>query len=288
MKKKYTAAVCQMDSNYDKQQNLQTAAEMIREAAAHGASLAVFPETMNYIGPDLKEQAETIPGPTTDLLCRAASQHRIWVVSGSIQERQKKGNPQNTLVLIDPNGKIICSYSKLHLFDADPSSGQIYRESADNSAGSALAVQDTELGRLGFAICYDLRFGEMFRLMALQGAQVICLPACFTTETGKDHWEVLLRARAIENGVFILAADQIGAKDQMNAYGRSMIVDPWGNVLAQCGDCTGLTYAEIDLEYEESVRRQLPSLKNRRSDLYQIIYKGRLPDDTDEMTNKSE
>lgn len=270
MKNKYLAAVCQMDSQNDKQKNLRTVGEMIAENAAKGAEIIAFPETMNFMGEGYCSQAEPVPGPTTDFLCGEAKKHHVWIVSGSFPEVQESGKPYNTLVLVDPAGKIRCKYRKIHMFDVEVDHTPSYKESDHNTAGNEIVLADTELGRLGFAICYDLRFGEMFRIMALQGAQVIFLPASFTMNTGKDHWETLLRARAIENGVYIVAPNQMGKKTNMLAYGKSMIIDPWGDVIARASDRTGSILAEIDLDYLEKVRRQIPSLENRRGEVYEV------------------
>ena len=267
--RKYLAAVCQMDSQENKEENLKIAGNLILEAAAKGAKLAVLPETMNYIGKGYRDQAEPVPGPTAQFLCGKAREGGIWVAGGSFPERTGE-NPKNTMLLINPEGRIVQSYSKIHMFDVDIEGGVSYRESDTNTAGDRIVLADTELGKLGFAICYDIRFGELFRLMALCGAQVICVPASFTLESGKDHWETLLRARAIENGVYILASNQIGKKVTMNTYGNSMIIDPWGTVIARAGERTGCIFAEIDLDYLDSVRRQIPVLENRRHEVYQL------------------
>ena len=208
---------------------------------------------------------------TTDFFCEQAAKHKVWIVSGSFPEEQENGKPYNTLILADPEGNIRCRYRKLHMFDVEVENTPSYKESDHNTAGNEIVLVDTELGRLGFAICYDIRFGEMFRIMALQGAQVIFLPASFTMNTGKDHWETLLRARAIENGVYIVAPNQMGKKTNMLAYGKSMIIDPWGDVIARASDKTGSILAEIDLDYLERVRRQIPSLENRRRDMYEVM-----------------
>jgi len=268
--RKYTVALCQVDSREDKQKNLEKAGELIAEAADKGAAIAAFPETMSYIGRGYSQQAESIPGPTTDFLCREAERHGIWLVSGSFPESDISGKPKNTMVLIDPEGRIRCKYSKTHMFDVVIKNGPTYMESGHNTAGDELVMADTPLGRLGFAICYDLRFDEIFRLMALNGAQVIFVPSSFTMNTGKDHWEPLLRARAIENGVYIAAPSQIGQKTGMNAYGKSMVVDPWGNVIARASDRPCCVTAEIDLDYIDAVRAQVPSIYNRREDLYSV------------------
>lgn len=271
MKTRYLVAACQMDSQNNKQANLRIAGEMIAENAAKGAEIIAFPETVNFMGKGYRHQAEPVPGPTTDFFCEQAAKHKVWIVSGSFPEEQENGKPYNTLILADPEGNIRCRYRKLHMFDVEVENTPSYKESNHNTAGNEIVLVDTELGRLGFAICYDLRFGEMFRIMALQGAQVIFLPASFTMNTGKDHWETLLRARAIENGVYIVAPNQMGKKTNMLAYGKSMIIDPWGDVIARASDKTGSILAEIDLDYLERVRRQIPSLENRRRDMYEVM-----------------
>lgn len=285
--KKYFVAVCQMDSQNDKHQNLKDAENMICEASEKGADLVVFPENMNFMGKGYRYQAEPIPGPTTDFLAALAKEHGIWILSGSIPETEQNEpteqkpepadadagmpKPKNSLVLIDPEGMICCKYSKLHLFDVDLNDGSSFRESDTATQGENIVLCDTELGRLGFTICYDLRFGELYRLLSLAGAKVIFVPACFAMQTGQAHWEVLLRARAIENGVYIVACNQIGEKYNMTAYGHSMVIDPWGRIIAQAEDKPGVLMSEIDLSEIEKVRAQIPSLKNRRGDLYELL-----------------
>ena len=166
----------------------------------------------------------------------------MWLVSGSFPEQNKRDKPYNTLVLIDPRGNIRCRYRKLHMFDIEVENTPSYRNPTTAWPEMKLSWRILSWGRLGFAICYDLRFGEMFRLMALQGAQVIFMPASFTMNTGKDHWETLLRARAIENGVYLVAPNQMGQKNNMLAYGKSMVVDPWGDVIARAGDRVGVSW----------------------------------------------
>lgn len=272
IKKKYKVAVCQMDSRSDKGKNLAAAEEMIREAAEKDASIVVFPEYMNFMGKGYRHQAEPVPGPTTVFLADLAKQYGLWIISGSFPEICGT-KPKNTLVLIDPNGEIRCKYSKIHMFDVDLDGGKSYHESKSATAGDEITLCETPLGVLGFTICYDLRFGELYRLLALSGAQVIFVPASFAAQTGKAHWEVLLRARAIENGVYIVACGQIGDKSIMSTYGHSMVIDPWGKVIARIKDQPGVLMAEIDLSYIEKVRRQIPSLQNRRTDVYELSRK---------------
>ena len=267
---KFMVAVVQMDTQNDKQANWQQMAAFVDEAAAKGAQLVAFPEVVNILSED-PVYAEPIPGPTTELLMRKAKEHHIWIHGGSISEVNPDGpRTYNTTVLINPDGEIAARYSKLHNFDMTLPDGSSVRESDRKEPGKEIVTVQTELGHLGFAICYDMRFPELFRLMALQGAQIIFLSANFTMPTGKDHWEPILRARAIENGCYIIAPDQTGVKEKFTAYGNSMVVDPWGTVIARASDKPGVILAEIDLDYLESVRQRNPSIHNRRTDLYEI------------------
>ena len=269
----YKIAVCQMNSVDDKEENLKNVSSWIQEAAENGASLIAFPENMTYMGKWYRKQAETIPGPVTDFLCTKAKEHVIWIMSGSFPESTGTTRVHNTLLLIDPHGQIQTTYRKIHLFDVEVTDGPSYQESRSVIPGNEIVTLETDtLGCLGFSICYDLRFGEMYRLMALRGAELIFVPASFTAHTGRMHWETLLKARAIENGVFIVAPDQIGEKYDMTAYGHSMVIDPWGNVIARMDEGTGLIYAEISRNLVRQAQEQIPSLTNRRDDLYQIIY----------------
>lgn len=268
--RKYKAAVIQMNTGSDIEKNQKYISEAVAEAKSMGASIAAFPELMNYIGPNYAEHAETIPGPTSDMLCSLAREHGIWIQTGSITEQSESSCPLNTTMLVDPQGKIVCKYSKLHMFDIGIKNGLGFRESATTSAGNDIVLAETELGTIGLAICYDVRFPELFRLLALSGAEVIFVPSCFSLPTGKDHWEPLLRARAIENGCYIVASDQIGRKPKMDSYGKSMVIDPWGEVIARANDRPCCFTAEIDLDYVKSVRSQIPSLENRRGDIYSI------------------
>ncbi len=274
--RQYSIAVVQMDTGNDKGANLKAACRYIDEAAAAGVKLVTFPEVMNLDGENVGEGggAESVPGFTTSLLSAKAREHGIYIHSGSFSEViPGEERFYNTSVIIDPEGEIIARYSKLHTFDVTLPDGSVQRESARIRPGGGITTVETPLGMLGMSICYDIRFGEMYRLMALRGAQVIFTPANFTMPTGKDHWETILRTRAIENGVYIVAADQIGKKSEFTAYGNSMVVDPWGTVIARAPDRPGILYAEIDLDWLDSVRSKIPSLKNRRTDIYDVIEK---------------
>ena len=271
--RKYKIAVVQLDSQNNKGENLKTACRCIDEAAAEGVRLVSFPEMMNLSGENIGEGGghETIPGYTTEILMAKAREHGIYIHSGSFCEKIPGGEKAyNTSVIIDPEGEIIARYRKLHTFDVTLPDGTVCDESARVHPGDEIVTVDTALGKLGMSICYDIRFPELYRIMALDGAQVIFTPASFTMPTGKDHWEPILRTRAIENGCYIVAPGQIGKKVHFTAYGNSMVVDPWGTVVSRARDTVGVIYAEIDLDYEDAIRAKIPSLTNRRADVYDL------------------
>lgn len=274
--RKYKVAVVQMDTRNDKGANLKAACAYIDQAVAEGAKLVSFPEVMNLSGANVGEGGghETIPGYTTEILMAKAKEHGIYIHSGSFCEYipgEERG--YNTSVIIDPEGNIISTYRKLHTFDITMPDGTVADESARIRPGDDICVVDTALGKMGQSICYDIRFPELYRIMALEGAEVMFTPASFTMQTGKDHWETILRTRAIENGCYIVAADQYGQKARFMAYGNSMVIDPWGTVIARANDRAGIIYAEIDLDYVATIRAKMPSLKNRRADVYSISRK---------------
>ncbi|WP_337470523.1 carbon-nitrogen hydrolase family protein [Acidaminococcus fermentans] len=270
---KFIAAAVQMDSQDDKMANLAAAEGYIREAAARGARLVVLPESMNYIGRDMAQEAEAIPGgPTFQRLSGLARELDLWLEAGSIYESNPEdpARPFNTTFLIRPDGTLAAKYAKLHPFDVVLPNGVTSRESDRVCPGKKLTVAETDLGKVGLGICYDIRFGEMFRIMALEGAKLFAVPANFTVNTGKDHWEVLLRARAIENECYVITPNQMGKKPRFTAYGNSLMVDPWGTVIARASDKPGVITAEIDLDYVTKVRQSTFTLDNRRPDVYQL------------------
>ncbi len=271
--RQYTAAIVQMDSRNDKGENVNKACAFVDEAAANGPKLICFPENMDLCGRNVGEggSRESIFGYTTERLAAKAKEHGIYIHIGSLMERiPGDDRAYNTSVLLDPKGQVAATYRKLHTFDVTLPDGSIQNESERIRPGDRVVTVDTALGRLGLSICYDLRFPELYRLLALSGAEVLLVPANFTKPTGKDHWEVLLRARAIENGCYVLAADQVGQKPSFVAYGNSMAVDPWGTVIARAGERPDVIYAQIDLDRVDSVRRKIPSLRNRRDDVYEL------------------
>ncbi len=264
-------AIIQMNSQDDKRANIATALELIDRAAATGARLVALPEVWPYLGPDeSQDPAETIPGPITELLAQRARRHRIYIHSGSIYEK-RPGDPgmYNTTVVLDPTGEIIARYSKIHMYDVVLDGVAEYQESASITPGDEIAMTEIDGIPVGLTICYDLRFPELFRILALKGVQAIILPAAFTLMTGKDHWEPLIRARAIENELYMIAPAQWGTHPPGKwCYGRSMVVDPWGTVVSTVSDGVGIATAIIEPSRVEAVRRQIPSLANRRPGVY--------------------
>lgn len=268
----FDVAVLQMNSGEDKSANIETALRLIDRAAATGARLVVLPEIWTYLGNEEgnRANAEPIPGPVTEALAAKARQHGIYVHGGSILE-QRAGEPKlfNTTVVFDPRGEIVARYSKMHMFDVVLDGVASYRESNTVQRGEEIVTFDLDGTTVGLAICYDLRFPELFRILRLRGAEVIVLPAAFTMTTGKDHWEVLIRARAIENQVYMVSCGQYGADSSGKwSYGRSLIADPWGTVIATAPDRECVLRATVDREYLQKVRRQVPSVENRQADLY--------------------
>jgi predicted amidohydrolase len=265
-------AVLQMNSGADKEANIATALDLIDRAARSGARLVVLPEVWTYLGPDEgnRPNAEPVPGPVSDLLADRARRHGIYVHGGSyLESRQGEPGLLNTSLVFSPDGDIIARYSKIHMFDVVLDGDAKYMESATVTPGDEIVTLDIDGVPVGLAICYDLRFPELFRILALRGARMIVLPAAFTMTTGKDHWEVLIRARAIENETFFVACGQWGMHPPGNwCYGRSMIVDPWGTVLATAQDGVGIAQASLSDERVTAVRRQIPSLANRRPEAY--------------------
>lgn len=270
---KFIAAAIQMDSTGNLQENLAAITDFVDEAAARGAKLIAMPENVNYVGTESAANAEEVPGgPTFRHLSALAQKHQVWLHCGSIYEKNPNDpRPYNCNMVINPKGELVAKYHKLHPFDVVIKNGPEVKESDRICPGSDIVTVDTgEVGHWGLSICYDIRFVEMYRLMALEGAQILFTPADFTMNTGKDHWEPLLRARAIENGCYVIAPGQYGIKPKFQAYGKSLIVDPWGNVIAKAPDHPCVITAEIDLDYLDKVRKQIFTLENRRSDLYSL------------------
>jgi predicted amidohydrolase len=265
-------ACVQMTRRADKAANLETAERLVAQAASTGADIVVLPEKWNAIGDAAvyHATAEALEGGESVAAMSAWSRrHGITLVGGSIAERREgREKLSNTSIVFDPGGQIVAVYRKIHLFDVEVG-GVVYRESEAEEPGEEPVVAEVEDWRIGLTVCYDVRFPELYRILALGGAQLVTVPAHFTTPTGKDHWHVLLRARAIENQLYVAAAAQIGETlPGKPAYGRSLIADPWGVVLAQAPDEQTVIAAELDRAHLEQIRAKLPSLANRQSAAY--------------------
>lgn len=272
MQNELRVAIVQMNSQDDKTANVSAAMAGIERAAGEGARLVSLPEVWTYLGPSEGNAAaaETIPGPLTDQLAATARDLDIYLHAGSIYERvEGESRIYNTTVVFDPQGELLGTYRKIHMFDVDLDEDTSYRESDTVAPGEDIVTVDVDGTIVGLAVCYDLRFPELFRILTLRGADVIMLPAAFTLATGRDHWEPLIRARAIENQVFMVAAGQVGQHPPGRwCYGRSLIVDPWGVPVSQASDAPMVIGATLDLAQLQRVRRQIPSMANRMPDSY--------------------
>ncbi len=256
-----------MNTTNSKERNLKTALQLLHNAVAKQAKFIILPETFNYRGPDeeIRNQAETVSGPTMQVLKRFARQHAVWILGGSIFETTGVGKKvYNTSVIIKPNGIIQALYRKIHLFGVRWGTMNI-QESTSVIAGRKPSLVNVMGERVGLSICYDLRFPELYRYYSNQGARILCVPASFTYKTGKDHWEILLKARAIENQCYVLAANRCGVDSNgSRAYGHSMIVDPWGKVVVRAGgDTSRVIVADLDMSLVLEVRHRLPALRHR-------------------------
>jgi predicted amidohydrolase len=266
------AAAVQLTSTADRDRNLATADRLTRAAAAAGAELVVLPEKWPVLGApeDVVAGAEPFDGPALRWASAIARELGIDLVAGSIAERVERAERgSNTSAHFGPDGEEKAVYRKVHMFDVEVG-GKVYRESEHEAPGDELVVSETAGGvELGLSICYDLRFPELYRILAVRGARILAVPAAFTLATTREHWEVLLRARAIEDQAFVVAANQVGEHAKgYRSGGRSMIVDPWGVVLAQAPDTETFVLAELDLERQAEIRRTMPSLANRRPSAY--------------------
>ncbi|HEU4383850.1 MAG TPA: carbon-nitrogen hydrolase family protein [Anaeromyxobacteraceae bacterium] len=258
----------QMTSTADRARNLDTAVRLVEEAADLGARLVGLPENFGFMGRDEERiaGAETLEGPTLSALREVARRRRLFVVAGSIAEKvEAPGKTANTSVLLGDDGSVLASYRKIHLFDVSIPDGARYAESETVLPGDRPVVAATPLGRVGLTVCYDLRFPELYRKLAEQGAEIVAIPSAFTLYTGKDHWEVLVRARAVENLCYVMAPAQVGRHSANRVtFGNAMIVDPWGVVLARCPEGEGVCLAPFRRQRLEQTRRELPSLQHRR------------------------
>src|SRR5215213_6129644 len=264
-------AAIQMSSSPNKEENLYTSERLMRSAASSGADLIALPELWSCHGLEdvYWENAELIPGPTTEFLGGLARELGVYLLGGSILEDDPtSAKLHNTSTFFGPDGEISAVYRKIHLFDVKAPDRE-YVESRTMAGGREIVTAKAGAATVGLSVCYDVRFPELYRLLALRGAEVLAVSAAFTLQTGKDHWTLLLRARAVENQAYVVAPAQWGRKaDGRWTYGRSIIVDPWGTVLAQCPDRDGYALATLDLDYLDRFREEFPALRNRRPEAY--------------------
>lgn len=268
MADRFLAAAVQMNSRLDKEENLATATRLVEEAHAQGAQLVVLPEMFNRLGPfpEVIAGAEPIPGPTSQAMSELARRLQITLLAGSLCEASDDPSQgHNTSLLFLPDGALAARYRKVHLFDVDLPGRVAIEESQFIVPGETTVTHETPLARFGLSICYDLRFPELYRQLADQQAELLLAPAAFTHTTGRDHWELLLRARAVENQAYVIGANQCGSHGgDLESYGHSMIIDPWGHVLAAAEEDEAVVVAEIDLARLAEIRSQLPALRHRR------------------------
>lgn len=279
---KLNVTLVQLSAGPDKGKNVEHACEMVEEAARAGAHFVLLPEVFSFVADASlwQEAAEPIPGPTTDRLAAVARKHRIHLLGGSILElRRDAAKCSNTSFLIGPTGEIVARYRKMHLFKVTLPDGIVFDEIDHGVPGEDIVVVETDFGRLGMTICYDLRFPELYRTLTLRGAQIITVPSAFTAFTGQAHWKVLLRARAIENQVFVLAPNQVGTSvTGVRFHGHSLAVDPWGTVLAEGSQDEELLRVEMDTERVAEVRTRLEVLGHVRDDVLKRLAEGRARD----------
>ena len=267
-------AVVQLNSQEDVGKNLGVVRELVGRAASGGAQLVALPENFAFMGEEAakRELAERVDGQGSargrivGALAELALKHGVWILGGGMPEKSDDpARPFNTSVLVDPRGAVVAAYRKVHLFDVSLPDGSSYRESAATTSGAEALTAEVLGVRVGLSVCYDVRFPELYRRLVDQGARIITVPAAFTLATGKDHWHVLLRARAIENQVYVLAPAQHGKHPKgRQTFGKSIIVDPWGEVVAQCSEGEGVAMADLDFAYQDRVRMSLPSLLHRK------------------------
>ena len=268
-------AIIQMKVCADKQKNILRAGEFIAKAAADGADLAVLPEMFScpYDTALFGEYAEPEGGKSFAAMSEYAKNNKIWLAAGTMPELAAKGGVYNTLYMYGRDGRLAGKHRKLHLFDIDIKDGQYFRESDTLSAGESITVLETELGKIGLAICYDIRFPEMFCQMALRGAKLIVVPAAFNLTTGPKHWELLFRARALDSQAFI--AGVAAARDTKAgyvSYAHSILTNPWGEVVLQMGENENIAVCDVNFEEADIAREQLPIIRQRRPDVYEKYY----------------
>jgi len=264
----FIVAAVQITSVNNREKNLNKAYTLLSKGVERGATLLALPENFSFMGQE-EEKTKVVEnlesGMSINFLRDFALKNKVWIMGGSIPLKAKTGKIYNSSLLFDDNGKITARYDKVHLFDVNIRGGESHKESKLVEPGKEVVIAETPFGKLGFSICYDLRFPELYRKMTHEGARIIFSPAAFTVETGLAHWEALIRARAIENQVYMVAPAQFGQHSgSRRTFGNTMIVDPWGKVLAKAADREMVITAEIDLSYQEEIRKGLPCLQHRR------------------------
>lgn len=268
----FIVGICQLGVVADKKTNILKAQQMIAEAAERGSRLVVLPEMFNcpYQSELFPQYAETYPdGPTIAMLAECAEKHKVILIGGSIPERGKGGNIYNTSFIFNEWGELLGRHRKVHLFDVAIKSGTVFQESRTLAAGNSMTVVETSLGNIGVGICYDVRFPELARTMVMQGAEILVYPAAFGPVTGPAHWELLMRARAVDNQVYIIgAAPALNAAAEYKAYGHSLVVDPWARVMTIANEEETVITSKIDFRTLERVRDELPLLRHRKPELY--------------------
>lgn len=272
---KVKIGICQMTVLDNKEKNIDTAEKMIREAASEDCSIIVLPEMFNcpYENKSFPIYAETYPGKTTNKLASLSKELGVYIFGGSIPELDGS-SIYNTSYIFNRQGELIGKHRKIHLFDIDIEDGIKFKESDTLGRGNEITIVDTEYGKIGVAICYDMRFPELMRLMALRGAEMIIVPAAFNMTTGPAHWDLTIRARALDNQVYYIAASPArNLQASYHAYGHSALVNPWGEIINQADEKERLLVSEVELSYVRKIRRELPLIQHRRTDLYALFDK---------------
>lgn len=274
---KFLAAAIQMNSQPDLEQNIEKAEELVEQSAEKGACFVALPENFAFLGNDTEKhrQAERISEAVLTDIPKWAQSYGVYLLAGGFPVRAKTEKVYNRAIMVNPKGDLIAQYDKIHLFDISLSDEEHYRESdwvepgpkeAEQMASMVCDIEPDNgtLVRIGLSICYDVRFPELYRHLSNLATQVLCVPAAFTQPTGEAHWEILLRARAIENSCYVIAPAQTGRHgEKRKTYGHSLIIDPWGKILSDAGTFPGVALAEIDPKYLNEVRENLPSLRHR-------------------------
>ncbi|MGS0764922.1 carbon-nitrogen hydrolase family protein [Syntrophomonas curvata] len=272
----FRVGIIQMPVTDDKETNLGKAQAMIIQAHRQGAEMVVLPEVFNspYQTALFPKYAEPYPGPTTEMLARLAREKRVLLVGGSIIEQDISGKLYNSSFVFDETGNLLARHRKIHLFDIDLPGKVAVRESDTLHAGDNITVVRHNKLCFGLMICYDCRFNELSRAMALEGAELLVIPAAFTAATGQDHWDMLMRSRAVDNQCYVVAASPArNPESSYQVWGHSMAVDPWGRIVAEAGETENIVYADLDFKLLQQIRQELPLLQHRRPDVYQLSYR---------------